>query len=176
MPAAEAALVRAGAGVLPHFECRMRHADGSYRDIAWTAASEGGAIFSFGRDITQAKAHAKALEQVQEQLRQSQKMESIGQLTGGIAHDFNNMLASIYGSIQLMQRRLKAGQTADFDKLLERASTSTQRAAGLTQRLLAFARRQSLDIRRVDVQRLLASMEDLFVRTLGSRVAPGMPR
>ncbi len=171
VPAAEAALVRAGTGVLPQFECRMRHADGSFREIAWTAAPEGGVIFSFGRDITQAKSHARTLEQVQEQLVQSQKMESIGQLTGGIAHDFNNMLATVYGSIQLMQRRLATGQTGEFDKLLERAATSTQRAAALTQRLLAFARRQSLDIRRVDVQRLLASMEDLFVRTLGARVA-----
>ncbi|MEO8249678.1 MAG: ATP-binding protein [Burkholderiales bacterium] len=98
-------------------------------------------------------------------------MEAIGQLTGGIAHDFNNMLASIYGSIQLMQRKLKSGKLEGFDILLERASTSTQRASSLTQRLLAFARRQSLDIRRVDVVKLIESLEDMFVRTLGPKVA-----
>ncbi len=171
LPAAEAALLQPRASVLPKFECRVRHADGSYCDIDWIVAPEGGVNFLFGRDITQAKAQARAFAQVQEQLHQSQKMESIGQLTGGIAHDFNNMLATVYGSIQLMQRRLKTGQTTDFDKLLERASTSTQRASALTQRLLAFARRQSLDIRRVDVARLIDSMQELFGHTLGSRVS-----
>jgi PAS domain S-box-containing protein len=168
---AELALQRATLGVLPSFECRVLHADGSYRSIAWTAAPEGDAIFAFGRDITPDKQQKLALELAEEQLRQSQKMEAIGQLTGGIAHDFNNMLASIYGSIQLMQRKLKTGKLEGFDILLERASTSTQRASSLTQRLLAFARRQSLDIRRVDVVKLIESLEDMFVRTLGPRVA-----
>lgn len=164
---AELALQRATLGVLPNFECRTLHADGSHRNIAWTAAPEGDAIFAFGRDITPDKHQKQALELAEEQLRQSQKMEAIGQLTGGIAHDFNNMLASIYGSIQLMQRKLKTGKLEGFDTLLERASTSTQRASALTQRLLAFARRQSLDIRRVDVVKLIESLEDMFRRTLG---------
>jgi PAS domain S-box-containing protein len=171
LPGAQDALVRAAVGVLPTFECRCVHADGSLRFIAWTAAPEGRSIFAFGRDITGDKAQKQALELAEDQLRQSQKMESIGQLTGGIAHDFNNMLASIYGSIQLMQRRLKTGKTDDFAKLLDRASTSAQRAAALTQRLLAFARRQSLDITRVDVAQLVSSLEDMLVRTLGPRVA-----
>ena len=168
---AELALQRATLGVLPSFECRVRHADGSHRSIAWTAAPEGDAIFAFGRDITPDKAQKQALALAEEQLRQSQKMEAIGQLTGGIAHDFNNMLASVYGSIQLMQRKLKNGKLEGFDTLLERASTSTQRASSLTQRLLAFARRQSLDIRRVDVVKLIESLEDMFGRTLGPKVA-----
>lgn len=168
---AELALQRATLGVLPSFECRVLHADGSHRSIAWTAAPEGDTIFAFGRDITPDKQQKLALELAEEQLRQSQKMEAIGQLTGGIAHDFNNMLASIYGSIQLMQRKLKTGKLEGFDTLLERASTSTQRASSLTQRLLAFARRQSLDIRRVDVVKLIESLEDMFVRTLGPKVA-----
>ncbi len=168
---AEDALARATVGVLPTFECRCIHADGSYRFIAWKAAPEGQSIFAFGRDITPDKAQKQALELAEDQLRQSQKMESIGQLTGGIAHDFNNMLASIYGSIQLMQRKLKAGKTDDFAKLLDRASTSAQRAAALTQRLLAFARQQSLDITRVDVAKLISSVEDMFVLTLGPRIA-----
>jgi PAS domain S-box-containing protein len=172
LPSAEVALAHtaAGATLLP-IEFRNLHADGSYRWLSWTAAPEGQAIFAFGRDITSDKTQEQALELAEEQLRQSQKMEAVGQLTGGIAHDFNNMLASIYGSIQLMQRKLKLGKIEDFDKLLDRASTSTQRAAALTQRLLAFARRQALDIKRVDVARLIASMDDMLNTTLGSRIA-----
>ena len=161
----------AGGGALPQIDGRNLHADGSYRWLSWTAAPEGPAIFAFARDISIYKAQALALQQIEDQLRQSQKMEAIGQLTGGIAHDFNNMLASIYGSIQLMQRKLKLGKVEDFNKLLERASTSTQRATALTQRLLAFARRQSLDIKRVDVAELIASMRDMLNITLGPRIA-----
>ena len=169
---AESVLARTAAGAtMPMIECRNLHADGSYRWLSWTAAPEGQALFAFARDITIDKAQEQALEQAEERLRQSQKMEAIGQLTGGIAHDFNNMLASIYGSIQLMQRKLKLGKVEDFNKLLERASTSTQRATALTQRLLAFARRQSLDIKRVDVARLIASMDDMLTITLGPRIA-----
>jgi PAS domain S-box-containing protein len=167
---AEIALVRAGKGVLPTFECRVLHSDSSHRIVAWTAAPEGDVIFAFGRDITPDMAQKKALALAEEQLRQSQKMDAIGQLTGGIAHDFNNMLASVYGSIQLLQRKVKSGKLEGFETLLERASTSTQRATALTQRLLAFARRQSLDIRRVDVARLIESVEDMFARTLGPKV------
>ena len=171
MAGAEEALARAIVGVSPTVACRCVHADGGYRYIAWNAATEGPSIFAFGRDITQDRIQKQALELAEDQLRQAQKMESIGQLTGGIAHDFNNMLASIYGSIQLMQRRLKTGNTDDLGKLLDRASTSAQRAAALTHRLLAFARRQSLNITRVDVEQLVVSLEDMVVRTLGPRIA-----
>ncbi len=168
---AEDALIRATAGVLPNFECSVLHADGSYRIVAWTAATDAQTIFAFGRDITVDREGAVALAMAEEQLRHSQKMEAIGQLTGGIAHDFNNMLASIYGSIQLMQRKLVGGSHDGFDKLLERASTSSQRAAALTQRLLAFARRQPLETRRVDVGALIDSLEDMVTRTLGPLIA-----
>ncbi len=168
---AEEALARATVGVLPTVECRMLHADGSHRLVAWTAAPDGQIIFAFGRDITADRERSAALAMAEEQLRQAQKMEAIGQLTGGIAHDFNNMLASIYGSIQLMQRKLVKGEQDGFEKLLDRASTSSQRAAALTQRLLAFARRQSLETRRVDVRALIESLEDMFARTLGPRIA-----
>ena len=168
---AQDALARATVGVLPTFECRVLHADGSHRIVAWTAAPDERAIFAFGRDITADRERALALAMAEEQLRQAQKMEAIGQLTGGIAHDFNNMLASIYGSIQLMQRKLAAGGQDGFEKLLDRASASAQRAAALTQRLLAFARRQALETRRVDVCALIDSLEDLMTRTLGPRIA-----
>ncbi len=168
---ADDALAQAKVGVLPNFECRMRHADGSHRVVSWTAAPDGRTVFAFGRDITADRERSAALALAEEQLRQAQKMEAIGQLTGGIAHDFNNMLASIYGSIQLMQRKLATGNHAGFEKLLDRASTSSQRAAALTQRLLAFARRQNLETRRVDVRALIESLEDMFSRTLGPRIA-----
>lgn len=168
---ATAALAKAAVGVLPAFECRMLHGDGSERVVAWTAAPDGQTVFAFGRDITADRERAAALAMAEEQLRQAQKMEAIGQLTGGIAHDFNNMLASIYGSIQLMQRKVAKGEKEGFEKLLERASTSSQRAAALTQRLLAFARRQALETRRVDVRALIESLEDMFARTLGPRIA-----
>ncbi len=167
---AEDALARATVGVLPTFECRILHADGSHRTVAWTAAPDAQTIFAFGRDITVDRERSAALAMAEEQLRQAQKMEAIGQLTGGIAHDFNNMLASIYGSIQLMQRKLAMGKQDGFEKLLERASSSSQKAAALTQRLLAFARRQALETRRVDVCALIDSLEDLMTRTLGPRI------
>ena len=167
---AEGALARATVGILPSFECRILHVDGSHRIVAWTAAPNARTIFAFGRDITADRERSVALAMAEEQLRQAQKMEAIGQLTGGIAHDFNNMLASIYGSIQLMQRKIAAGKQDGFDKLLDRASASSQRAAALTQRLLAFARRQALETRRVDVRVLIDSLQDMFTRTLGPRI------
>ena len=167
---ADVALARATVGVLPNFECRVLHADGSHRIVAWTAAPDAKTVFAFGRDITADRERATALAKTEEQLRQAQKMEAIGQLTGGIAHDFNNMLASIYGSIQLMQRKVAAGNHDGFEKLLDRASTSSQRAASLTQRLLAFARRQALETRRVDVCALIDSLQDMVTRTLGPHI------
>jgi PAS domain S-box-containing protein len=107
----------------------------------------------------------------EEALRQAQKMEAVGQLTGGIAHDFNNLLAGIMGSLELLQRRLTAGRTDGVERYCAAAITSAQRASALTQRLLAFARRQPLDPKMVDANRLVASMEDLLRRTLGPGIA-----
>ncbi|MCP3731509.1 PAS domain S-box protein [Sphingomonas sp. MG17] len=113
----------------------------------------------------------EALRNAEEALRQSQKMEAIGQLTGGIAHDFNNLLQGITGSLDLIKRRVAQGRSNDIDRFLDGAMTSAQRAAGLTHRLLAFARRQPLDPRSVGANPLIASMEDLLRRTLGEDIA-----
>ncbi len=106
----------------------------------------------------------------EEALRQAQKMEAVGQLTGGIAHDFNNLLTGIIGSLDLMQRRHQRGEPLELERYIGAAVTSAQRAAALTQRLLAFSRRQTLNLKPVDVNQLVASLEDLFHRTTGENV------
>lgn len=103
------------------------------------------------------------------QLRQSQKMEAVGQLTGGLAHDFNNMLAVIVGSLNLLERRLAKGET-DVGRYVEAALGGANRAAALTHRLLAFSRLQPLAPVPVDANRMVADMSDLLTRTLGETV------
>ena len=110
------------------------------------------------------------LTEAHEALRQAQKMEAVGQLTGGIAHDFNNLLAGISGSLEIIERRLSQGRTDGVDRFLQGAQTSAQRAAALTQRLLAFSRRQTLDPKPTDVNRLVFGMEDLIARTVGPAI------
>uniref|UniRef100_UPI0025E4B06F PAS domain-containing sensor histidine kinase n=1 Tax=Phenylobacterium sp. TaxID=1871053 RepID=UPI0025E4B06F len=109
-------------------------------------------------------------EAIQDALRQAQKMEAVGQLTGGIAHDFNNLLTGVLGSIDLLQKRLAQGRMTDVDRYAATAEGAAKRAAALTHRLLAFSRRQPLDPRAVDANRLVGSMEDLLRRTLGEKV------
>jgi len=113
--------------------------------------------------------HEEVLERelAEEALRQAQKMEAVGQLTGGIAHDFNNLLAGIIGSLELLGKRIAAGRTDGLERFTTAALNSAGRAAALTQRLLAFARRQPLDPRRLDVKRLLAGIEELLKGTVG---------
>ncbi|TKJ84291.1 hybrid sensor histidine kinase/response regulator [Pseudomonas koreensis] len=106
----------------------------------------------------------------EEALRQSQKMEAVGQLTGGIAHDFNNMLTGIIGSLELLRRRLARGRTDDLDSLIDLGVTSANRAAGLTHRLLAFSRRQSLDSKAVQMNSLVLSMGELLQRSLNESI------
>jgi len=108
--------------------------------------------------------------QNEEALRQSQKMEAVGQLTGGIAHDFNNMLTGIIGSLELMRRRLSRGKTQDLGNLIDLGITSANRAAGLTHRLLAFSRRQSLDSQPVEMNRLVLAMDELLQRSLDESI------
>ncbi|RZI64318.1 MAG: PAS domain S-box protein, partial [Pseudomonas sp.] len=105
---------------------------------------------------------SQELQVSQEQLRQSQKMEAIGQLTGGIAHDFNNMLATITSSLELMNRRIASGKGGDLTRYLTMASTAAQSAAALIKRLLAFSRKQTLDLQALDVNAAIAQMEDML--------------
>src|SRR5690606_34338093 len=100
----------------------------------------------------------------------SQKMEAVGQLTGGIAHDFNNLLTGIIGSLDMMLRKHVNGQSVDVDVYARAAMTAASRAAALTHRLLAFSRRQPLEPRAVDANRLVRDMQELLSRTLGEAV------
>ena len=113
------------------------------------------------------QAEAEERERIEEALRQSQKMEAIGQLTGGIAHDFNNLLQGISGSLELMSARTAQGRTAEIGRYIETAMGSARRAATLTHRLLAFSRQQVLDPRPTDLNGLVSGMGELFGRTVG---------
>lgn len=154
----------AGGGGAADFDCRVRGRSGEWRWFSWTAIADGAVLLGSGRDITQRRI-------LEDQLRQSQKMEVVGQLTGGIAHDFNNMLTGVIGGIEMVRKRLAAGRPQEAERFLEAAAQSGLRAAALTHRLLAFSRRQTLDVRGVDVAGLIGSMTDLLSRTLGEQVA-----
>lgn len=106
----------------------------------------------------------------EEVLRQAQKMEAVGQLTGGIAHDFNNLLAVVIGGLNLVQRKLRKGETASLDRYIDGAIDGANRAAALTQRLLAFSRKQPLQPEPIDPNELVAGMTELLERTIGERV------
>ncbi|MFC4309937.1 ATP-binding protein [Steroidobacter flavus] len=126
--------------------------------------------FQYAQDVSERIRDQKRLSEAEESLRQSQKMEAVGQLTGGIAHDFNNLLTGIIGSLDMMQRKLARGQQIDVNAYVSAAMTAANRAAALTHRLLAFSRRQALDPRPVHVNRLILGMEELLRRTLGEAI------
>jgi len=151
-------------------ENRYRAKDGTYRWLSWVAVPENGKFYCSGRDITAEKERESQLAQAEEALRQAQKMEAVGQLTGGIAHDFNNLLQGITGALDRVQHRIAEGRIKDVDRFLKAAVDSANRAASLTHRLLAFSRRQTLDPRALDPNRLIAGMEDLIRRTMGPTV------
>ncbi len=130
-------------------------------------AREGQNFIAVGRDLSDAKAREAELAALQEALRQSQKMEAVGQLTGGLAHDFNNIIAGISGSLEVMSMRLAQGRVGELDRYISGATGAAKRAAGLTQRLLAFSRRQTLDPKSVNINALVNGMLDLVARSVG---------
>jgi PAS domain S-box-containing protein len=120
------------------------------------------------RDLTERKLAQEALEQSREQFFQAQKVEAIGKLTGGVAHDFNNILAAIMGSLGLAQRRMAQGE--DITRFLDNAMQAAKRGATLTQRMLAFARKQELELEPVDMIASVRDMAELLARTIGPKV------
>src|SRR3954451_4503421 len=168
---AQAQIRKLGAGeTTVKFESRFRHKDGSYRWLSWTGVRDQDRNYVVARDMTAEKAAAERLRAAEEALLQSQKMEAVGQLTGGIAHDFNNLLTGIVGSLDLLQTRLDQGRTENVARYINAAMTSANRAAALTHRLLAFARRQPLIPKPVDANQLIVSLEDLLRRTIGEAI------
>ena len=163
---AKATAQLAEGGAVMSFENRYRCRDGSYRCLSWNAAPLDGRIYATVRDVTDARALDRRNALLEEQLRQSQKMEAVGQLTGGIAHDFNNLLAGISGSLELLQARITQGRMGEVERYLAAAQGAARRAASLTHRLLAFSRRQTLDPKPININRLVAGMEDLIRRAV----------
>jgi len=129
------------------------------------------AAYQFSYDVTDRLREQQRLREAEEALRQSQKMEAVGQLTGGIAHDFNNLLTGIIGSLELLQTRLGQGRIKEIDRYVTAAQGAARRAAALTHRLLAFSRRQTLDPKPTDLNRLVMGMEELVRRTVGPEIA-----
>ncbi|CAD7336894.1 PAS domain S-box protein [Sphingomonadales bacterium 56] len=156
-------------GVLTiRFENRFRTKDGDYRSFSWTAVPDNGLVYCVARDVTEQRAHARALAETEAALRQAQKMETLGQLTGGVAHDFNNLLQVVTGNLELLQRGLNDNER--MRRAADNAMAGAERAAMLTQQLLAFSRRQPLAPERVDPNRLVSRMSELLNRTLGERI------
>ncbi len=138
-----------------------------YRALEATVAERTGELTAAN---TRLQGEAEERERIEDTLRQSLKMEAVGQLTGGLAHDFNNLLASISGNLELMRVRTDQGRTSEIGRYIDVAMTSVNRATALTHRLLAFSRRQTLDPKPTDVNGLVNDMGELFSRTAGPGV------
>ncbi len=150
------------------FDVQLPHRDGTLRWISWTSTTDDDAIYAVGRDVTAEKEAQEALRNTAEALRQSQKLEAMGQLTGGVAHDFNNLLMPIIGSLDMLQRRGLGN--AREQRLIGGALQSAERAKTLVHRLLAFARRQPLQAVAVDVGQLVVGMAELIESTTGPQI------
>lgn len=132
---------------------------------------ESGKLIGFAkitRDVTEKRDAQQALDLAREELFQAQKMEAVGQLTGGVAHDFNNLLMAIQGSLELLKKRIP--HSAESASLIGNALQATQRGASLTQRMLAFSRRQELQLEAVDIVELIRGMTDMLQRSIGPAI------
>ncbi|MGO7731510.1 hybrid sensor histidine kinase/response regulator [Rhizobium leguminosarum] len=169
---------------LPETALGIARAEGRFEREGWRVRKDGtrfwasividairdeeGNVLGFAkitRDITEKMETQRALEQAREELFQSQKMEAIGQLTGGIAHDFNNLLMAVLGSLEILKKRMP--QDLSLTSLVDNAMQGAQRGAALTQRMLAFSRRQELHMEPIDVSGLVRGMMDMLSRSLG---------
>lgn len=153
---------------VPRFENRYRCRNGEFRDIDWTAVSDGRFIHAIGRDQTAEKKQAAALAVAEDALRQSQKLEAIGQLTGGVAHDFNNLLTVIKGSVELMRRPGLSEERRQ--RHVDAIGETADRAAKLTGQLLAFARRQALTPETFDIGQSITDIVSMLTTLTGSRI------
>jgi PAS domain S-box-containing protein len=171
---------------MPALRAEIERSLTSGRDMAleYRLCHPGGAVrWVLSRWHTHLDAHGQPLRRtgvgiettsqrhMEEQLRQAQKMEAVGQLTGGLAHDFNNLLAGITGALDLMRIRMRQGRFDDLDRYMGVAQGAARRAAALTHRLLAFSRRQTLDPKPTNINALVSGMEDLIRRTIGPEIA-----
>ncbi|CAK02979.1 MULTISPECIES: PAS domain-containing sensor histidine kinase [Rhizobium] len=173
---------------LPETALGIARAEGRFEREGWRVRKDGtrfwasividairdeeGNVLGFAkitRDITEKMETQRALEQAREELFQSQKMEAIGQLTGGIAHDFNNLLMAVLGSLEILKKRMP--QDLSLTSLVDNAMQGAQRGAALTQRMLAFSRRQELHVEPIDVSGLVRGMMDMLSRSLGPLTA-----
>ena len=145
-------------GDLRHYEIRYS----PLRDAQHCV--QGGYLFAY--DVTERVAEQERLREIEETLRQSQKMEAVGQLTSGISHDFNNLLGSILGALEMTAQRQAEQRYPDAARLIGVARQEAQRATSLVQRLLAFSRQQTLMPQTVDAQQLVAGMHDLIKSSL----------
>ena len=149
--------------VVEDLELRLRAKDGSYRWFAWTCVPDGDVVYGMGRDTQRRR-------DMDEQQRHAQKLEALGRLTGGIAHDFNNILGGIGGAIEVVAERLDNGRLDGTRRLLDAAGGAIKRAAGLTHRLLAYARQQALSLSDVDANALVRELDLLLRPLIGEQV------
>ncbi|MCJ2124592.1 PAS domain S-box protein [Methylobacterium sp. J-077] len=165
---AEVARLAAG-GLTLAFENRFRARDGGYRTLSWTAVPVEGLLYCVSRDVTLEKERAASLLQAEEALRQSQKLEAVGQLTGGVAHDFNNLLTVIKSSTDLLKRPDLSEERRG--RYIGAISDTVDRAAKLTGQLLAFARRQALRPEVFDAGRSVRTIGEMVGTLTGARIA-----
>lgn len=163
----EAAKLTAGGHSTKQFENRYLRKDGGWSWLSWAVSTKDGRFYALARDITNERTRQAELEVAHEALRQSQKMEAMGQLTGGVAHDFNNLLTPVMMGLDMLRRSHGDERS---QKLIGGALQSAERAKTLIQRLLTFARRQALEPSAVDPATLLSNLRDLIERSLGSTI------
>lgn len=154
-----------------YFENRYRHQDGTYRLIAWSAVAsvENKLVYATGIDITENRKAEEDRKNLENSLRQSQKMEAVGQLTGGIAHDYNNMLGVIMGNLDLLRHRI--GDDEKANKYLNMAYEGTKRGAQVTRKLLNFSRSEPSDLQSTNVNEFVLGMKELIAKSLTPKIA-----